>query len=437
MKRILVTIAVLIGGGCNDHPSPEESVAINERVQSAGRAHELTVAHLTDPHIFDDKSKNIAPERLDEGCLNLRLVDHAIAEINLHNGKEPVDVVVVTGDLGVEKIIEDAGIECKGAKISFDQHGKLLFDGVSKDNEINEKLKDHAQAFAQSIAQSKVSDWVFVNGNNDLCNEDTRTLRYFNTYLANLALDLRERNDKIKIHNLVADADHVATFVPPHAREHVLIGFENGSWKNNHSAAYADGINKQFQANLLASLEEEIKTQEQAHKTIHLVFHAPHFDDPFNAGTASATCEQRISTNAVFESNCTVIKPKIAGNQTNNLYSAWLMPDSTRASWDAIASRPTVKTLFAGHFHSQTRANYLDPAAYQTQSYKNLDKYNVAPPISIKNQTVESSVDQARGFSIVTLKKDGSRKVTFYWSNQVNNGSCHDIKLSPWIKQKA
>lgn len=436
MKQALSIIIALVGIGCSDLPTTSDNTAVDERSEAIARKRELTVAHVTDPHIFDDKSKNVTPERLHEGCLNLRFVDHAITEINKHHAKEIIDAVVVTGDLGVEKLIEAAGIECKKAKVSLDEHGKVLFDGVSKDKEIHELLNQHAQAFAQSISKSDVTDWLFVNGNNDLCNEDVRTLRYFTTYLANVALALRELNNKIKIHNLVAEADHVVVFVPPHARDHVLIGFENGSFKNNHSAAYADGINKQFQENILTSLEEEIAHQEQAKKKIHLVFHAPHFDDPFNASTAHKDCAHRLPTNVVFEDNCAVSKPKIPGNQTKHLYSAWLLPDQTRTKWDALVSKESVKTLFAGHFHSQTREHYLNPAGYQTEDYKNLEKYNVAPPISIKNQTVESNVNQARGFSIVTLKKDGGRKVTFFWSNQLDNGACHEIRLSPWTKEK-
>lgn len=437
VKNYLLMFVALAFFGCKDSSTPlvpsEDEKIVRERGK---RRFELTVAHLTDPHIFDDKSKNIEPARDDEGCLNFKLLDHAIAAINEQSAQEMVDVVVVTGDLGIEKVIEAAGIECKKAKITLDANGRVLFDGVSKDKEIDESLDKGAQALANSIAQSKIADWLFVNGNNDLCNEDSKTLAIFKTYLEKVSTYLATQKSAVHVHNLVADGDNVAPFVSPTSPRHVFIGFENGSFKNNHLAEYADNLNKDFQTKILDALEEEIARQKKAQRNIHLVFHAPHFDDPFNASTARNECPKRVPTNVVFENNCAQMKPKIATNATKNIYSAWLLPDASRNRWDALIAKPEVKTLFAGHFHSQNRADYLNPSAYQIESYAHINKYNVAPPISIKNQTVENGVNQARGFSIVRLLPNGTREVTYYWANQNNNGTCEEATLSSWEGQQ-
>lgn len=423
--------------GCSELPINEKETPQTEKAIGIPNASTLNIAHLTDPHLYDGASKNIDPKREDEGCLNLRLLKNTIDQINEQNDVAPLDLVIVTGDIGVEKLIEATGIMCSKAQISRNQDGKTEFDGVVRDNEIFNALKNGAESFAKLIANSQVSDWLFVNGNNDLCNEDTNTLVYFNHYIDELKKAVAQLNSKINIHNLVSEDDHVATYSSPKAPNHVFIGFENGSWKNNHNALYADGKNKDFQYNTLSSLETEIIHQEKGGKKIHLVFHAPNFDDPYNAASAKNSCEKRIPTNAQFEDNCTKINPKIPSNAPKNLYSAWLVRDDFRTRWDNLTSKPSVKNLLAGHFHSQDRDIYLDPKSGQTQEYKNIEKYAVAPPISIKNQTVEKEKPQARGFSLFTIATDGSKTRSIFWSDQLNNGQCLEINFSPWKAQKS
>ncbi len=423
---------------CTEVPLGENiDLAEAEKPDATAKTPALKIAHLTDPHLYDGTSKNVDPMREDEGCLNTRMLENSIAEMNEQNEVAPIDLVVVTGDIGVEKLIERSGLVCNKAKISTNSEGKIEFDGMVKDNEIVRKIQEGAASFAHAIAQSKISDWIFVNGNNDLCNEDVLSLVYFNIYISEVDKALAPLNPKIKIHNLVAEDDHVGTYSPEKAPDQVFIGFENGSWKNNHDALYADGRNKDFQYKTLDALEAEIAKQEALGKKIHLIFHAPNFDDPFNASSAKETCEKRIPTNAKFENNCTIIKPKIATNEPNNLYSAWLVRDDFRKRWNDIIAKVSIKNLLAGHFHSQERAIYLNPKDGQTQEYKNIEKYRVAPPISIKNQSVGAKTKQARGFTLVNINSEGKRTASIFWSDQVSNGQCLEVFFSAWMEQKS
>jgi hypothetical protein len=437
VKKLTMALLLLtLSTGCADI-LPVEERNLDEKSGTLGGTGALRVAHLSDPHLYDTKSKNIEPAREDEGCLNTRLLKNSIEEINIQNEISPVDFVVVTGDIGVEKLIEGTGIVCSKAKITTNSEGKIEFDGIVRDEEIAPKIKAGAEVLAKEIANSKIVDWLFVNGNNDLCNENVASLIYFNNYISEVKKALARLNPKIKIVNLVAEDDHVATYSFPKAPNQVFIGFENGSWKNNHDPLYADGHNKEFQYNTLTALEAEIVKQEALGKNIHLLFHVPNFDDPFNAESAKEPCEKRISTNAKFENNCAVIKPKIPTNGVGNLYSAWLVRDDFRARWDALTSKSSIKNLLAGHFHSYERDVYLDPSIWQTQAYKNIEKYRVAPPISIKNQKVSRENKQARGFNLVNINQDGSRTGNIYWSDQITNGQCLEVDFSGWSVQRS
>lgn len=391
----------------------------------------LRFAHITDPHLYDLEGKNVPSPPPDEGCLNFAMLRSIILELNDRNSSQPINFVLITGDIGVEKLIENAvRAQCKSVTLTIGDNGTILFNGVNKDAALKQEFANAAQKLAGELKKSTIKDWVFVNGNNDLCNENVKSAELFSRYMNELKLALSDSD--IKVHNLIGDTDFVDTFTPFGNSKHAFIGFENGSWKNNQDAATASR-NYDFQINVLHALEDEVKKQENMGKTIHLLFHVPDFDDPFNVATADLPCAKRLPTTVFFRNNCTSIEPKIPTNLPTHLYSAWLVRDDFRSEWDTLISRPSIKNLFAGHFHVAKRDFYEQLAPWQSESYAELSKYIVASPVAIKNQILSNTVDQARGFSLVEIDQSGQQKVRTFWADQYASYKCPDnVLITPW-----
>jgi hypothetical protein len=396
------------------------------------QADTVRFAHLTDPHLYDEASKNVPYPQEDEGCLNFAMFRSVIAKMNSEHALKPFEFALVSGDIGVEKLIERAlNKKCKDVEMKLNGKGELLFDGVNKETEIRKQLQLGAQEFANTIRRSEVKTWVFVNGNNDLCNEDTLSINYFNFYI--LEVERLLKGSGFLIHNLVGNSDYVGTFSARPDSKHIFVGFENGSWKNNQSAVYAETKNYSFQVKVLNALKKEVAKQEKLGKLIHLVFHIPHFDDPFNAPTAKGPCSRRIPTNVAFKDNCTVIAPLISTNAPRNFYSAWLVKDDFRSEWDELLGRAAIKSAFAGHFHIAKRGYYEDLDIWQSQLYPSVTKYDVTSPIAIKNQILSDVIDQSRGFSAVDIDRNGAKTVLGFFADQRQYYECpNDVLITPW-----
>ena len=101
---------------------------------------QVRFVQLTDPHLFDQSERE----------QNKQIFIDAIWEINKLQAKNGAyDFVVVTGDIGVESIINNEG---EGA---IDKNAKMIADKMSL---------------------SEVKLWLFVPGNNDLVDELPHTI---------------------------------------------------------------------------------------------------------------------------------------------------------------------------------------------------------------------------------------------------------------------
>src|SRR5713101_1593484 len=128
---------------------------------------QVRFAQITDPHLFDEESQAINNRKALAACVRKtnELVD---AGVNYQ-------FVVITGDIGVEKIVEKLHAEKSNA--SPQQKDKL-------DKQIATEIGKGVGVLTGILSSSKVHLWLFAPGNNDLYKEDPTTIGYYNQFIA-------------------------------------------------------------------------------------------------------------------------------------------------------------------------------------------------------------------------------------------------------------
>jgi hypothetical protein len=313
---------------------------------------DLNFVQLTDPHLFDK-----IPDQD-----NQRAVSWCVSKINEAQDRGAnYRFVVMTGDVGLEGVADFLHPE--------KQHAEIM---------------RAAQELAASIRPSKVKKWLFLPGNNDLVEEDPRTIEIYREFIETLKRDLPE----LEIADLVVspldltDGDTAYRF----------IGFDNSSFKSNDSsvdAEFFDSI-RQTELRRVADLVATAKGY------AYIFYHVPEIDDPFYASLAPDDPKRkaRANTRGQFGKDFPL--------------SAWTVAPDIRRQWNAIVADEKVKALFAGHFHSFKREVYKDVSLLNSAPYPAVEmrKLIVCPPIANKNQ--QDKVPQARGFRSIALRANGS-----------------------------
>ncbi|MEN3370434.1 MAG: hypothetical protein V7609_2577 [Verrucomicrobiota bacterium] len=333
---------------------------------SAAFAATVDFVQITDPHIFDCKGDV-------EG--NKEALKWCIKEINGRFGTAAdYKFVVVTGDLGLE------GLPCGG----------------------NEKEPganvERAKELADIIKSSKVKQWLFLPGNNDLVGEDPANIGTFHRFIKALKDELPE----MQIVDFCPVSGDGITSGVLDVGECRFIGFNNASFKSDDSADKATA----FKASQLANVKEVLARVEPdgGFKSAYIFYHIPEIDDPYYAG---------------LDSN----HPDFTKRQTRRgefgkefMLSAWTVAPEVRSEWNKIVEKEKVKGLFAGHFHSWKRESYdgfdwVKDRAYVSAS---LPKLRVCPPVASKKQ--EKEPEQARGFREVSVDcESGQIKSEIFW----------------------
>ena len=312
----------------------------------------VRIIHLTDPHLWDGGDA-------DDNREALRV---AIDKINLLHAREaaPYDFVVVTGDLGIEKLPDatfDAGVDF----------------------------------VAGQIARSRVMTWYFVPGNNDLTDEEPSTIHRYRRFIKQL-------KTKLPSHQ-VADLSAPAT-TPPVIEGRCFVGVDNASFKNNNKP---DRVRKTARGQL--DVLEDTDKRLSACGSAYLFLHIPETDDPWGAGDGAAKFLKDRYPNEP--------KPHDAF-----AFSSWLVDPSVRARWDKIVVDPRVKAIFAGHYHDFRRSTYEDFRWMRTGVYRSasVTKTFICPPLAIKRQKEQATT--ARGFAEIVIDADGkvARRVFWYLS---------------------
>jgi len=386
---------------------------------------------ITDPHFYDDGQDATANKRAFVEC---------IAKVNkLIDEGGDYKFIVVTGDIGLEKLV----------KPLLDQKRQLgkLPDSADKlkqidtlDRTISLRVTDSASEVANMIGQSKMKVWLFLPGNNDLIDEQIwlggmqpgKTpdgLTYYRSFVEHLGESLRGKT----IVDL-CPTDDPKRGVYTEIDGLAFVGFNNASFKNNNEAkrisrdttktatVVARGDSQRCEAaskiqtgagsNPTAELPETEETVEQlkyvqqvidrigeTKSYAYVLYHITDADDPYavlDSGSASLTGRSLLESDQYF-------------------FSSWFVDGCVRERWAKVVTNPKVRGLFAGHFHDWRRETYQDYRWNNTPNYLggSLSKQYVSPPLAVKRQDVQPS--QARGFQVVSIDGTGKVSVNIFW----------------------
>jgi hypothetical protein len=354
---------------------------------------QVSFVQISDPHVFDDATQTI-DNRLDDYTALASCVDKINQRIS-DNGA-PYDFVAVTGDLGIEKLVE----------------------GVDPANNdlIGIRIRSAAAGLASVLALSDVKRWLFVPGNNDVANEELGEIKYYHLFLEALADEVRKRSANFEIVDLCPRGS--AAGERPDSRpflyqikekpKYAFIGFDDSTFKNDPTKPAKGVDGKRIEANSELQkrhVEQVFDLLRGTNSTYAYIFyHIPEIDDPYLAtqGNEEKTIAARLTDEGM-----------LGGPYSR---SAWFVTANVRTEWRKVVTNPKVYGLFAGHFHDPRRNTYLNldwlpsPNTYPSESRT---KLHVCPPLALKFQNLSS--ERARGFREVYINEAGAVSTGVFW----------------------
>jgi len=364
-----------------------------------GRA-QIKFVQLTDIHLIDK----------DDGVItgtNKRALEDCVKKINELAANDKYQFVVVTGDIGVEKIVKS---------ITLKPHDTNSAD----DKSIQTRIEERAGDLAAIISESKIETWLFVPGNNDLVDEWPETIGYYHKLVRALA-DAAKPN--VRIVDLSPRANVPGSGVYE-TGDYTFIGFNNASFKNNDDP---DRITLKHGSQLDEISLVSARLRASQRRYAYIFYHIPEVPDPFlefekEKEEAKKKLEQRKAalTNDLFSKE--------------DLTSSWFVAADVGAAWTNLISDQKVKGLFAGHLHDPHRKYYLDYNSWLGPRLSDfacatLNKLYITPPIAIKRQedAQKNGQETARGFRVVNLDQSGmvvtaqgARGTQIFWFTQAN-----------------
>lgn len=361
-----------------------------------GRA-QIKFVQLTDIHLFETDDGKIQK-------INQQALGDCVTKINELAAKDKYQFVVVTGDIGVEKLVRSVTVKQRDA------------NSAAIDERLHTSIADGASELARIIKNSKVDLWLFVPGNNDLVDEWPETLGYYHQFV-------RALEDKVKTTVRVID-------LSPRKEdpgsgvyelgEYTFLGLNNASFKNNDDP---DRITSRRGSQLdeISLIAARLRASKKPYA--YIFYHIPEVPDPFlefqqEDEGAKKKLEQR--------------KPALTNDlfSKEDLTSSWFVAADVGAAWTNLISDEKVKGLFAGHLHDPHRKYYLDYNSWMGTRLSDfacatLNKLYITPPIAIKRQ--ETATETARGFRVVNLDQSGgivtaqgTRGTEIFWFKQDN-----------------
>lgn len=315
-----------------------------------GALAETRFVQLTDPHLFDRPP--------DERADNEEGFKWCVAEIDKRVAAgAKYDFVVVTGDLGVEKL-QDPAVMAKAA-----------------------------QDLGTLMQPCHVEQWFFLPGNNDLLHEAPRSVSLYQEFMRALA--------KVETGKKIVDfcpLDDAASGVYDHDGCR-FIGFDNASFKSRHSAAEA----RENESEQLLRVDRVLaRLKAPGFESAYVFFHIPDSDDPYLTLMNDARAKTR---------------EELAAPPYQ--YSGWTVTPKVRERWQKVFDDPRVKGLFAGHFHFFGRDAYEWDRSNPALLTGSAAKLYVAPPMSGKYQ--QGYIPNARGFREVAIEGGKFTKNKIVW----------------------
>lgn len=362
----------------------------------------IQFAQISDIHIFEDKKRD------SEAQISTVEFSNSIRKINEISSQltSPLAFVLLSGDMGVGKLL------------TFDPiTRKLTKDPI--------KWSQALTTIASLLKDSKVKRWLFVPGNNDLYDEQPESIRFYGQFL-------KELQDRPEIHkaglSLIDFRLEATQKAQPQSapgmyviQNFLFVGWDNSYFKNNNSVKNYIGkdgklipFDKTIEYKSLITLKEKLDSSKE--KYAYIFYHIPDIDDPYLI-LFDETKKDNIVSKRLDEARA--ISPAFAKELYP--YSAWTVPRGVRELWEKIVTRqsrgPSIKGLFAGHFHDHKKGTYLSTLWMKTKNYKDeiLKKLFLAPPVSVKNQTQYSAADRAIGLQLITINDAGNVIRKPYW----------------------
>lgn len=366
---------------------------------------QISFVQITDPHLFDDtwpEDSRREDKTAFASCIN-QINERVAAGTNF-------SFVVLTGDLGVEGLVDDLDEKHLG--------------------EADQRIQQAARELAAMLSHSKVKVWLFVPGNNDVLKEVPKNVKYYHLFMnalfnasEELARASNNAANKLTVVDLCpADSDPNSSVFSRsdfyRIGDYVFIGFNDSSFKNSKEEDEVPQKGKRAPAKLrveenfdvqrkyVAQVAEHLKRSDL--KFAYVFYHVPEIDDPYYVGLKQDAKQLQPR----------VDNQRLIGNSYR--YSAWFVRPEIRDDWNRIVIDPRVKGLFAGHFHDRKHQSYDDYEWTLTPSYlpESFSKLHVAPPLALKFQRDEDGKvvgEQARGFQEVYLGENGTVSTRVFW----------------------
>ena len=365
---------------------------------------QVSFVHLTDPHIFDDNWQTQNPPVDEDNRLdNQAALTSCMSEIKeqMKHG-EAYDFGVITGDLGIEYLVQQTRASAKDAN----EFEKL----------VAKKLEKAGTEFANLLALSRVKTWLFVPGNNDVLCEDPANIRYYHAFVAAVKTAFDDPNNKTLAKDLCPpDGSNYSQSDLIQIKGYAFIGFNDSSFKNSEPDKEEQKqcpqtnritVNASLQKTYAVQVEDLLKNDNS--KYAYVFYHIPEIDDPY---LVTLKLDQE------------PLKTRIANKAAigDSFYdSAWYVQRDVRDEWNKVVMNSKVRGLFAGHFHDNKRQSYLGFQWLRTPNYapETLSKLHVSPPLALKLQYDKS--ERARGFEEVYIDTQGEVSTRVVW---FNNGS--------------
>jgi hypothetical protein len=312
---------------------------------------------------------------------NREALKWAIDQTNERQGKKAdYKFVVVTGDLGLEGLVDKDQAYIAAA----------------------------ADELAAMLKDSQVKEWLFLPGNNDLKGEDPGSIGTFDAFIEALQAKL----PGIKVVNFRPKENDLAIGVRLEGTCR-FIGFNNASFKSNDREV--KGLDKnnvmvggarEFQASQLENVEE-VAVRIDRQRSNFIFYHIPEIDDPY---AAFEPATQKDAENLAER------KANRGKHDKDYPFSAWTVENEVREQWNKLADDPSVKGLFAGHFHSNRCEAYTGMGWLKGTNYAagSVTKLRICPSLASKKQ--EKFTVQARGFRDVSIDcSSGQITSNIFW----------------------
>jgi hypothetical protein len=350
-------------------------------------AQDVWIAHITDPHVFEEPKKLwVDPwrgEKFDTTWKtqqrgNRRAFLAALRALStLPTATIRPRALVITGDFGL-----DSGWWTKKPEYSQPQNRQHEIDTL-----------------AILLAASPITNVYIVPGNNDLTDEtsDTIDAKRVSIMWSAVGAALTARGSPVTIHDLglcfsstaIHDDSCIADLTGTDLR---LIAVPSYSFKDTSA-------NRGIQTKQMQRVDSLVARASTASRRVILIEHIPELDDPYLLG---------------FSRSDSLVPPPVRGKPIWAPLSAWNVPSAMFTEWRGISNSATVIAVLAGHFHDSHREVYQQPYSWAGTSADraSLSKLFIAPPIAVKKQ--DTSPIQARGFALLRIGRDSVDR-TIYW----------------------